>query len=426
MTQAGKIIYENIKKIYDYPRSLTGEGVRKTLRYIQTECPELKILATPSGSKVFDWEVPQEWLYRNAYVADMSGKIVIDVNDNFLHLVGYSQPIDSLVSLAEFRSHLHFIKDQPDAIPYVTSYYGKNWGFCCSYKQYKELNDDYYYVKIDTSHFDGELNYGELILPGKMEKEVFLSSYVCHPNMANNELSGPVILLELAKYLSSLPERKYTYRLIWVPETIGAINYLHKKIDILRENMFMGFVLTCLGDNNEFSFVPSRLGSTVADRTALRIFKNLNLNFKRYSFLDRGSDERQYCHAGVDLPVVSITRSKYGTYPEYHTHLDDLNFISEEGLNTSFEYFCKLIDHVENNDYPVVSFLCEPMLGKRGMYNSLSKVGSAVSSQNLLNCIAYCDGSNSIYDLAEILSLSVSEVREIVEQLINLDLIKKE
>lgn len=426
MTLAGKIIYENIKKIYDYPRSLTGEGVRKTLKYFQAECPELKILSTPSGSKVFDWEVPQEWLYRDAYIADMSGKKVIDVSDNFLHLVGYSQPIDKVIPLSELREHLHFIKSQPEAIPYVTSYYGKNWGFCCSYKQFKELNDEYYYVKIDTSHFDGELNYGEVVLPGKIEKEIFLSSYICHPNMANNELSGPVILLELAKYLSSLPERKYTYRLIWVPETIGAINYLHKNIEILKKNMFMGFVLTCLGDNSEFSFVPSRLGTTIADRTALQVFKILGLGFKRYSFLDRGSDERQFCHAGVDLPVVSITRSKYGTYPEYHTHLDNLDFISEEGLGKSFEYFRALVGHVESSDYPVASYLCEPMLGKRGMYDSLSRVGSARSAQNLLNCIAYCDGYHSILDLADILSLPVSEISQIVEQLRRQELLEKE
>ena len=328
--QIGKEMYELLEYLFPLNRSISGNGVRETLRIIQNHIP-IKVHEVPSGTEVFDWVVPKEWNVADAYVMDETGNKIIDFQKNNLHLVGYSVPVNKIVTLSELQEHLYSLSDQPEAIPYVTSYYKERWGFCISQKQRDNLKEGNYKVVIESELKEGSLTYGELIIPGRSEKEVFLSTYVCHPSMANNELSGPVLTTFLVKWIMSKP-RRYTYRIIFIPETIGSIMYLSKNLDHLKRNVISGFNITCVGDDGPYSYLPTRNGSTYADKVALNTLSFDHPDFVEYTYLDRGSDERQYNSPGVDLPVCTIMRSKYGTYPEYHTSLDNLDFVSAEGL----------------------------------------------------------------------------------------------
>ena len=334
-------MYSWASDLFGINRSITGDGVRETLAYFSNLIPDIKIQSVPSGKKAFDWTIPDEWSINSAYIEDEFGKRIVDFNENNLHVVGYSIPVDRLIDLEELKEHIYSIPEQPDAIPYVTSYYSRTWGFCMSDNLKRSLKPGKYKVFIDSKIYPGFLDFGELIIPGETKKEVLLSTYICHPSMANNELSGPVVTAALAKWLLSLKKRKYTYRIIFIPETIGSIAYLSMKLQHMKKYTVAGFVVTCIGDNLTYSFMPSKRGDTLADRAALHILKNNVKEFTEYSFLERGSDERQYCSPGVDLPVCSIMRSKYGTYPEYHTSLDDLSFISPAGLKGGLEIFKK-------------------------------------------------------------------------------------
>jgi aminopeptidase-like protein len=409
----GKQIFNHIKNVFEFKRSLLGDGVRETLTYIEAELPHLAILGVKSGTNVADWVVPDEWIVRDAYIANLNGKKIIDIDSNFLHVVGHSMAISKIVSREELQAKLYTSLKRPDAIPYVTSYYERDWGFCVTEKQKEEFFDPFYKVYIDSEFKKGELNYAELIIPGASRKEILFSSYICHPNMANNELSGPFLQLELARYVQKMVDRKYTYRFVWLPETIGAINYLQKNLLQLTGNVIAGFVLTCLGDEGSFSYLPSPYANTLADKLAVSSLRALNLDYVTYSFLDRGSDERQYCSPSARLPVVSVMRSKYGEYDEYHTSADDLNFVTPTGLEQSFQYYLYLIGLIEKTDVPTARHLGEPMLGKRGLYSSISQVGSAIESQVILDFLTYSDGTNDLDDISMLIRQPLEKVIEI-------------
>jgi aminopeptidase-like protein len=419
----GNEMYELAKTLWPINRSITGEGVRKTLKLIKNQIPILKIHEVASGTKVFDWEVPLEWSINEAYILDSSGNKILDFKDNNLHVVSYSVPVDKVISLSELQKHLYSLPNQENAIPYVTSYYKKRWGFCMSESQRKKLKKGSYKVFIDSKFFEGSLTYAELLIPGLSKEEIFFSSYVCHPSMANNELSGPVVLTQIIKWLMSLRGLRYSYRLIFIPETIGSITYLSKNIKKMKENIIAGCNVTCVGDEREYSFISSRNGDSLADKHLLHILKHYEPSFKKYSFLDRGSDERQYCSPGVDLPVVTFCRSKFSEYPEYHTSLDDLNLISPQGLTDSFNVLKHFINSFENNQKINYTTLCEPNLGKRGLYPTLGVKDNDDISTKRLNFLAYSDGS-TLLKIAEKIGVPIWDLYIIRDELLKNNLIR--
>ena len=416
-------IYELCCNLFPINRSITGEGIRKSLGILKKELPNLKIHEIPSGTECFDWVIPDEWNIRDAYIVDPSGKKIVDFKKNNLHVVGYSEPVDDVLTLDELSKKLYSLPEQPDAIPYITSYYKRDWGFCISDNEKRKLKDGKYKVFIDSKFTKGVMNYAELLIKGKSDDEVFFSTYICHPSMANNELSGPALTTYLAKYIQSLENKRNSYRLVFIPETIGSVAYLSKHINTLKERVIAGFNITCVGDNNNFSYLPSRNGNTLSDRVALHVLDHLELDYKKYSFLDRGSDERQYCYPGVDLPIASIMRSKYGTYDEYHTSLDDLNFISSEGLNGSYDTYIKVIECLEQNVRYKNKLLCEPQLSKRGLYPSLSTKESNQHVETMMNLLTYFDGDTDLLLIAEKLDKPIWELTQIVKILKEHDLI---
>jgi len=418
-----KNMYGLCEDLFPINRSITGDGVRETLDIIKSYLPELQVTEVPSGTKCFDWEIPREWKIRDAYIIDPTGKKIADFKKNNLHVVGYSVAVDQEMSLDELRPKLFSKPDLPDAIPYYTSYYKEDWGFCISENEKKQLKEGNYKVYIDSELFDGSLTYGEIFLEGKTKKEVFLSTYICHPSMANNELSGPAVATFLAKYIRSLDNRRLSYRIIFVPETIGSIAYLSSNISEMKKNIIAGYQLTCVGDNNNFSFMPSRLDQTLSDRMARHVLDNLDIKYKEYDFLTRGSDERQYCYPGVDLPVSSIMRTKYAHYDEYHTSLDNLDFISQEGLEGAYDVYKLIIDCLESNLIYTNNTLCEPQLGKRGLYPNLSHHDVSFKIKNLMNFLAYCDGESDLLSIAEKIKCSIWDLDQILESLIQNEII---
>lgn len=417
----GQFMYQLMVRLFPICRSITGDGVRETLNIIKSYIP-LNIIEVPSGTKVFDWIIPPEWNIRDAYILDEEGKKIVDFKKNNLHVVGYSIPINQKVALSELQEHLYSLEEQPDAIPYITSYYQERWGFCLTHKQRLSLKQGTYHVVIDSELKQGSLTYGELIIPGQISQEIFLSTYICHPSMANNELSGPVVTTALAKWLLAEP-RRYTYRIIFVPETIGSITYLSKNLFEMKQHIVAGFNITCIGDDRQYSFLPSRNGATLADKVALSILHFSCSEFKKYSFLDRGSDERQYCSPGVDLPVVSIMRSKYGTYPEYHTSLDDLNLVTPNGLQGGYAALKNCLELIENNRYYKVTCIGEPQLGKRGLYPSIGTRNVKKAVNLILDFLAYSDGAHDLIEISRILEVPPWQLYDVVDKLRSANLI---
>ncbi len=411
------LMYEWAGDLFPICRSLTGEGVRQTLKYLHRLIPGLRLQEVPTGTKCFDWEIPEEWNIRKAQLVGPDGRVVVDYQENNLHVLSYSTPVDIELTLEELQPHLYSSENQPDAIPYVTSYYRRRWGFCLTHRQRQALMPGRYRAVIDSTLSKGALTYGDLIIPGETDQEILLSTYVCHPSMANNELSGPVVLAALARWLLGLQRRRFTYRCVWVPETLGSIAYLSRNLSQMKSRTRAGFVVTCVGDERAYSYLPSRLGDTLADRAALHVLQYHAPDFHKYSFLDRGSDERQYCFPGVDLPVASVMRSKYNTYPEYHTSLDNMSLISANGLGGAYEVYRRIVSLLEANLNYRVTTICEPRLGIRNLYPDLQRKEISDDVVPILNILAYADGNRDLIDLAEQIKLPFEKCISLLNEL---------
>ena len=421
-------MYDFASKIFPYTRSITGEGVRQTLKdladRIATAGVELKISSVPSGTQVFDWTVPKEWKIRDAYIENEAGEHIIDMKDCNLHVLGYSTPVDEWVDLNELKEHIYVEDGQPDVIPYVTSYYKERYGFCMSKNMRDSLPEGRYRMYIDSELTDGVLNYAEAVIPGETDDEILFSTYFCHPSMADNECSGPALAAELITTLAMAEKLKYTYRFVFVPETIGSITYLSQDghVSYLKEHVKAGFVLSCVGDDLDYSMVESRYGDSYADRVLRNVLKYKE-HHTVYGFHERGSDERQYNAPGVDLPVVCFCRSKFGEFPEYHTSADDMTFVSPEGFQGAYDAMIEVIEILEKNAYYKVKVLCEPQLGKRGLYSDISRKGTYDGIMVQRDVLSYSDGRNDLLDLSERIGVPVSEIVDIVDRLVENDLL---
>ncbi|MFT2111495.1 DUF4910 domain-containing protein [Marinomonas sp. 2405UD68-3] len=417
MHNLGAEMHHLCRELFPICRSITGNGFRESLSILGKHLPNLMTKEVPTGTKCFDWEVPKEWNITDAYIINPKGEKICDFQQLNLHVMGYSSPVDQVISLEALQQHLYSLPEQPDAVPYITSYYKERWGFCISQIERDKLVPGDYRVFIDSELKNGSLTYGELIIPGESQKEIFISSYLCHPSMANNELSGPIVATFIAKWLAGLKKRKYTYRIVIIPETIGSITYLSRNYKEMKKNIVAGFNLTCIGDERSYSYLPSRLGNTLADKSVLHVLSNLHPDFVTHSYLTRGSDERQYCSPGIDLPVCSIMRTKYGSYPEYHTSLDDLNLVTEKGLFGGYDVVQRTIKCLEHNEILRSTTLCEPQLGKRGLYPTVSTKSSGSEVRDMMNYLAYTDGKLSNLEIADKINTPLWALQETIDKL---------
>ena len=415
--------YSLVEELFPIHRTIAGPGIQETLASIKRYIPGLQIRSVRSGKKIWDWTVPNEWLIDSAWIEDLQGNRIVDYKDSNLRVVGFSVPINRVISHSELLEHLHFLKDQPSAIPYVTSYYNLDWGFCIRYEELKRFKEKNYRVVINSSFVKGSLKYGEIILRGKSKKEILFSTNICHPSMANNELSGPAVLVGLVKYLQMQPTLEFTYRVIFIPETIGAIAFLKKNFKRLKRNCIAGLVATCLGDNGKFSYIPSPSGTTLSDKISKFIL--MGGPAKYYEWKDRGSDERQFCWPTINLPICSITRSKYREFAEYHTSLDDLQFVTRESLQESIQKYSEFCNVLEANRIYSNNVHGEPQLSKRNLYSSLSKVGSTVDGVKLLDIMNLMDGERDLIDISVQLNRTLTDIAESARVLKEFKLIKE-
>lgn len=418
------------KKIFPLNRSITGNGTLKTLKIIKKIIPKLKIVKIKSKTIVFDWKVPPEWNINNAYILDKNKKKILDFKKNNLHIVGYSTPVNKFFNKRELFKRLHSLPNQKNAIPYVTSYYKKYWGFCLTEAQKKTIekkyeNSDKFKVVI-KSQFNkrGNLNYGELVIPGKSKQEILISTYICHPSMANNELSGPIVSMTLAQYFMKAKKLKKTLRFIFIPETIGSISYLSKNIEKLKKNVIGGYNLSCIGDERMHSCMFSKYSNSISDKALRSAYKSLKIRYKKHSFLKRGSDERQFNSPGIDLPIASIFRTKYGEYPEYHTSLDDFKLVTIRGLKGGFKVAKKAINLILDQIYPKNKILCEPHMSKRKLYPTLSKKNTNYFSNSIMDFLQYADGKNNINEISVLIKKNLKFTVSICNLLLKKNLIE--
>ncbi|MBR4574369.1 MAG: DUF4910 domain-containing protein [Lachnospiraceae bacterium] len=414
----GKEMFDLAREMFPICRSIMGDGVRKTFDILRRRMPDMKLFEVPTGTRVFDWTVPNEWNIREAYIENENGERIIDMKVNNLHVMGYSVPVDEWMDLAALKEHIYTLKGQPDLIPYCTSYYKERWGFCMSQNMLDLLPEGKYHAYIDSTLEPGSLTYGELLIPGKSSEEIFFSSYICHPSMANNECSGPVVMTKLAEYIMGMKDRRYSYRLVLLPETIGAITYISTHLEEMKKNIIAGFNITCVGDDRAYSIVHSKYADTLADKVLMNVLADQDPDFCEYSYLERGSDERQYQAPGVDIPLVCFCRSKYHVYPEYHTSGDNLDIISPDGLAGSYEVLIKCVKALENNRKYRIKCLCEPQLGRRGLMPTTSNKESYKDTLILKDICAYADGTNDIFELSDHIGHSVNDMLPSIEKMV--------
>ena len=401
-------------RLWPICRSITGDGLRDSLRIMQELVP-LELTEVPTGTQVFDWEIPKEWNIEEAYILAPDGRKICDFKVNNLHVVNYSAPVERSMSFMELDAHLHHIESVPDAIPYITSYYKETWGFCLSYTDYKALSRrGEYKVCIKSSLTNGSLTYGDFVLKGETDEEVLFSTYLCHPSMANNELSGPLVQAFLYRLIASMPRRRYTYRFVFAPETIGIIAYLHKHCEHLKKQLKAGYVLTCCGDSGALVYKKSKHGGSPADKVAQHVLKHQKIPFELMPFSVGGSDERQYCSPGFNLPVGSLTRSMYQRYKEYHTSLDNKSFISFEAMEQTVHLCFDFVRALELNETVVNTVpYCEPQMGKRGLYpSSVNPADAREMVHRRMHLLSFADGEHDLIDIADRRPCSVFDLEE--------------
>lgn len=422
------------RRLYPIPRSITGDGVRRTLDVVRELVP-LEVREVPSGTEIFDWTVPREWNVREAWIRDPSGSKVVDLADHTLHLVGYSVPVHRRMGPAELREHLFTLPEQPDLIPYRTSYYDETWGFCLPHRLLELLPDEGdYEVRIDSTLEDGSLTYGELVIPGATDREVLVSCHVCHPSLANDNLSGLAVTGFLARRLlegAGEGTLRHTYRFLWIPGTIGAITWLARNREAAGR-VAHGLVAANLGDAGAFHYKRSRRGDAVIDRAVEHVLRASGAEHRVEDFVPYGYDERQYCSPGFDLPVGSLTRTPWGRYPEYHTSADDLSLIRPESLAGSLEAYLRVMEVLEGDrTYRNLNPHGEPQLGRRGLYASIggaahSDAGRRERQLALLWVLNLCDGEHSLLDVAERSGASFPRIRWAADALLEAGLLAEE
>jgi aminopeptidase-like protein len=411
-------MFSLIEQLYPICRSITGDGLRQSLRLIARELPSLALHEVPTGTPVFDWTVPREWNVRGAYIATLDGARLVDFARSNLHLLQYSTPVDRIVERAELLRHLHTLPETPDWIPYRTAYYSEAWGFCLSQRQADQLTDDAYRVVIDTSLAPGHLTYGELMLPGERQEEVLLSCHVCHPSLANDNLSGIAVAVALARRLMA-GKRRFTYRFLFIPGTIGSLTWLaanEARVGLVK----YGLVLSCLGDGAPVTYKQSRRGDAAIDRIAAHVLRQSGAPHRLLPFTPYGYDERQYCSPGFDMPVGCLMRSPNGTFPEYHTSADNLDFIRADALAHSLDTLERIVAVIEGDGtYLNLSPKGEPQLGKRGLYRPIGgqKEAGGFDGMALLWVLSLADGKHSLLDTAERAGMPFATIRAAADAL---------
>ena len=415
--------------LFPINRSITGAGIVKTLKIIKKIHPKLKLKFFKTDKKVFDWKIPYEWNISDAYILDLKNKKIVDFKKNNLHIVGYSQPINMSLKKKDLLKKLYTSKILNDAIPYVTSYYKKNWGFCISKKQKNEIiktyNDNEMFKVVIKSNFKkGKMPIGEYTIKGKSRQEILISTYLCHPSMANNELSGPLLSMMLIEYFKKLKIEK-TLKFIFIPETIGSIAYICKNQKKLK-NIIGAYNLSCVGDDRMYSCMLSKSENAPSDHALISTFKKLKIKFKKFHFSKRGSDERQFNWPGIDIPMTSFFRTKYGEYPEYHTSEDTFGrVVTKKGLMGSFKIMKFSIESIMKNYYPIATVFCEPKMDKRGLYSYLSFTEKKFNYQRkYIDFMIYSDGKNNIDQIAKKIKLNYKISFKIFKLLLNKKLIR--
>lgn len=421
--QIGEEMHRWMAELFPICRSITGNGVRETLRLIQKRIP-LTINEVPSGVKVFDWTVPLEWNIQDAYIKNLRGERLVDFRKSNLHVVSYSRPVRQRLALAELKQHLFTIPDRPDWIPYRTSYYKESWGFCLSHNQFNQLQDEEYDVCIDASLTEGHLTYGEYCLPGQMQDEVLISAHVCHPSLCNDNLSGIAVATFLAEWLASQP-RHYSYRFLFIPGTIGSITWLSQHEQQVS-HIKHGLVLTGVGDAGFCTYKKSRRGDAEIDRAMTHLLKHSEKAHTVIDFIPYGYDERQYCSPGFNLAVGCFSRSPHSQYPEYHTSADNLDFVKSKPLAQSLGYCRAAVEILEENKtYLNQNPHCEPQLGKRGLYRAIGgQAGEKSMEMALLWVLNLSDGRHSLLDIAERSNLPFQTLAQAASALMEHSLLK--
>jgi aminopeptidase-like protein len=422
--QLGQELYRLMSDLYPICRSITGDGVRKTLHILQQYIP-LELHEVPTGTQVFDWTVPKEWNVRDAYVKNDRGEKVIDFQVSNLHLLNYSTPIHERMPLARLQEHLYSLPEQPDWIPYRTSYYQEAWGFCLTDRVRAGLGDGEYEVYIDSDLTDGHLTYGEYYLPGETEAEVLFSCHVCHPSLCNDNLSGVVLATFLAQMVATLP-RRYSYRFLFVPGTIGSITWLALNAD-RTARIAHGLVISGVGDPGSMTYKKSRRGDAQIDRIVAHVLKHTGKPYSIQEFSPYGYDERQYCSPGFNLPVGRLGRTPFGTYPQYHTSADNLDFVKPEALADSFAVYATTIDTIERDlTYHNTNPYCEPQLGKRGLYKLYGGMQTSEDDRMaLLWVLNLSDGQHSLLDIADRSGLDFQIIAKAASALAQQQLLKQ-